>query len=595
VISLNINTLKIGIFFYFIAYGYYGAAVAKNNELDYASLLITFVLSLLFVAYSRTPGHIIDEYSIKINISKINVFIFTVIFSLAFSLFYENLQYSLYSDELSYAKSAHRHGLEALLLLSKLGFVADIQAKYIIQLIGLISLAHLYLVWKIIDRNKYVVTIAILFVTYRLLIDFKGGNANPHPPLELITILASGSFFGISNIGLKLSYFLTYFLFHLLIYMRIKPDLGPVNSFIVIAIIATIPIILQFSFIIEHAIWGYFFTSIVLLEVIKPGGVKLNRVVPLIAIGVLFRQSIFVLVLPIVVMYIWESGLGSLRERKNYFPFFILIIAVPIFLNSLINGTPVSSAVSDISITKNIDIIFSYTYMIDSFKNSFGYIWMPVFLFAFVPENKENIRTSIAVFLLFFIFYFTYHLIDHNAWSIEKYKVEYFAPFILLGLVKLAKIFPKYFLLGFLILLFVINFNSNRFDSQPKASRECSTVTQYDYEKAYDYISQEGVRGVTYSIGATYGVLPEVISGYSALELESAKSLYTSVMQMKVIHPVATDEIKKIFEKTLVEYIIVPGNLVTDNVFLHNNSNFDIVFGDVNSASCGELFILKKK
>ena len=66
-------------------------------------------------------------------------------------------------------------------------------------------------------------------------------------------------------------------------------------------------------------------------------------------------------------------------------------------------------------------------------------------------------------------------------------------------------------------------------------------------------------------------------------------------MQMKVIHPVATDEIKKIFEKTLVEYIIVPGNLVTDNVFLHNNSNFDIVFGDVNSASCGELFILKKK
>ena len=593
-ISLNINTLKIGIFFYFIAYGYFGAAVAKNNELDFASILITFILSLIFVAYSKTPSHIIEEYSVKINITKINIFIFIVVLSLVSSLFYENLNYFLYSDELSYAKSAHRHGLEVSLILSKLGYFADIKAKYLIQLIGLISLIHFYIVWKLIDRNRYLVAIAILFVIYRLVFDFMGGNANPHPPLELISILASGSFLGISNIGLKLSYFLTYCLFHLLIYLRIKPDLGSVKTFIVVAVISTIPIIFQFSFIIEHAIWGYFFTSILLLEVMNPGRIKLNRVVPLIAIGVLFRQSIFVLLLPIIILFIWESRAVSLRQRKNYFPFFILIIAVPIFLNSLINGTPVTSSINDINITKNIDIIFSYGYMLDSFKNSFGYILLPLFLFAFIPENKGNIRKSISVFILFLVFYFTYHLIDQNAWTIEKYKVEYFAPFILLGLVKFAKILPKYLLLGFLILLLVLNFNSNRFESLLKPSHDCSNVVHYDYEQAYDYISQVGARGVTYSIGATYGVLPEVIAGYSVSELELAKKLYTSVMQTKIIHPVSTAEILSIFKKTRVEYIIVPRNLVTDSELFYKNSSFDIVFGDLNSSSCGELLILKK-
>ena len=117
------------------------------------------------------------------------------------------------------------------------------------------------------------------------------------------------------------------------------------------------------------------------------------KVVPLIAIGVLFRQSILVLILPILILYIWQNGLGSINSKKNYLSFFTLIIAIPIFLNSLVNGTPVTSNIEDISFTRNLEMIFNYNFMLNSFKSEFSLIWMPIFIFAFIPENKKNIIT----------------------------------------------------------------------------------------------------------------------------------------------------------------------------------------------------------
>ena len=134
-------------------------------------------------------------------------------------------------------------------------------------------------------------------------------------------------------------------------------------------------------------------TPIILIELIRPEGIKLYKVVPLIAIGVLFRQSILVLILPILILYIWQNGLGSINSKKNYLSFFTLIIAIPIFLNSLVNGTPVTSNIEDISFTRNLEMIFNYNFMLNSFKSEFSLIWMPIFIFAFIPENKKNIIT----------------------------------------------------------------------------------------------------------------------------------------------------------------------------------------------------------
>jgi hypothetical protein len=597
--TLNINTLKLGVFFYFIAYGYYGSVVPKNNDLDVVSFLLTILFSLLFIVYSRFPHDLIDKFNVIVKISTKDLLIFLLIFISALFLFFENLQYSLFSDELSYAKSAHRHALEASFYLSKFDFISDFKAKNLIQTLGVAALIHLYLLWKAIDKNKYIPIVIVFFIAYRFIFDLLGGNANPHPPLELITILTSGSFFGISNLGLKLSYFFTYFLFHLLIYLRVRLIVHPINAAILVMTVAAIPVIFQLALIIEHAVWGYFFVSLILIELIRPEGVKLHKVVPLIAIGVLFRQSILVLILPILMLYVWQNGLSSIYSKKNYLSFFTLIIAIPIFLNSLVNGTPVTSNIEDISFTSSLDTIFNYNFMLDSFKSEFSLIWVPIFIFAFIPENKKNITSSIVIFFSYLILYFTYHLIDSDAWDISKYKVEYIAPFLLLGIVKSIKFFekitPKYFLFATLVLFILINYISNRPVNHLHDVESCHELTTYNYEEAYKYVLENGYSRSTYSIGATYGILPELISGYSISELKDARQVYKSVIQEKITHPVTTNEINKIFDKTAVEYILVPRNLVLNHAFLADNLNFVIIFGDINSAYCGELFILKKQ
>jgi hypothetical protein len=597
--KLNLNTFKLGVFFYFIAYGYYGSVVPKNNELDVFSILLTILFALFFIIYSRLPHDLIDKFNVIVKIATKDLLIFLLIFISTFFLFFENLQYSLYSDELSYAKSAHRHALEVSFYLSKFDLISHFKAKYLIQTLGVAALIHLYLLWKAIDKNKYIPIVVVFFVAYRLIFDLLGGNGNPHPPLELITILASGSFFGISNLGLKLSYFLTYFLFHLLIYLRVKLIVHPINAAILVITVAAIPLIFQLALVIEHAIWGYFFVTLILIELIRPEGVKLYKVVPLIAIGVLFRQSILVLILPILMLYVWQNGLNSINSKKNYLSFFILIIAIPIFLNSLINGTPATSNIEDISFISNLNIIFNYNFMLDSFKSEFSLIWMPIFIFAFIPDNKKNIPTSIVIFFSYLILYFTYHLIDDSAWYLSKYKVEYIAPFLLLGIVKSVKFFEKitlkYFLFATLSMFIIINFISNRPANRLHDVESCHNLSTNNYKQAYKYVLENGFSRSTYSIGATYGILPELISGYSISELKDARHIYKSVIQEKITHPVTTNEINKIFDKTAVEYILVPRNLVLNNAFLADNLNFYIIFGDINSAYCGELFILKKK
>ena len=64
----------------------------------------------------------------------------------------------------------------------------------------------------------------------------------------------------------------------------------------------------------------------------------------------------------------------------------------------------------------------------------------------------------------------------------------------------------------------VINFISNRPDNRLHDVESCHNLSTYNYKQAYKYVLENGVSRSTYSIGATYGILPELISGYSISE-----------------------------------------------------------------------------
>lgn len=48
----------------------------------------------------------------------------------------------------------------------------------------------------------------------------------------------------------------------------------------------------------------------------------------------------------------------------------------------------------------------------------------------------------------------------------------------------------------------------------------------YEYKKAYRFIKDAGLEEVTYSIGATYGILPEIMNGYSLDAIQASYDIY---------------------------------------------------------------------
>ena len=52
------------------------------------------------------------------------------------------------------------------------------------------------------------------------------------------------------------------------------------------------------------------------------------------------------------------------------------------------------------------------------------------------------------------------------------------------------------------------------------------TGIPYDYKNAYAYIEQKGLSENTYSIGATYGILPEIMNGYTTKAVKASQDIY---------------------------------------------------------------------
>jgi len=50
----------------------------------------------------------------------------------------------------------------------------------------------------------------------------------------------------------------------------------------------------------------------------------------------------------------------------------------------------------------------------------------------------------------------------------------------------------------------------------------------YNLRDAYRFIKSKGLSSETYSIGSTYGIMPEIMNGYTTSELISARDIYIS-------------------------------------------------------------------
>ena len=104
-----------------------------------------------------------------------------------------------------------------------------------------------------------------------------------------------------------------------------------------------------------------------------------------------------------------------------------------------------------------------------------------------------------------------------------------FIPFIIVGFIQFLKVIDLIKMNNLIVktgLVIIIALNLFYFGRAGSVIENSNINKDYPYESAYTYINHMNAQDSTLSVGLTYGVLPEIINGYSSLNYKRALAIY---------------------------------------------------------------------
>lgn len=558
-ITIKFNWAWILFFAFFLAYGYYGAvspalASYKSDLLPSLGQLIIFVgIQFMFgyVAWKKS-----DRYrdAISIGVEEVFVFISFVLVFLVIS--HERLQYSLFSDEISYSGSAHGHSIYITLALANyLPVFGTATAQYMVQAISLTFLFTLVTLFIISARwtpQIRITVFLILLLLARMVFAVKGGNGSPHPPLHLLPLFITGSVFGINDVSFKLSYFIAYAGVLTLLYKMMRRVMTRSISYFSVLAFGTIPLLSYMSTVVEHSFWAFICFTLVFAEISTSPKLNYQRLISIISIAALMRQPTFLALIPIAILFIMETyRTGEIKRgiKESGMNFLPLLLFLPVLLSGLIHGTPSTDALGQGSMMERVKTAVESGVVWTSVANAIPVWWLLVMPFAFLPLSKKTINLNFGLFIFCVASIGVYYAINPHLWGYAKYQAEYAAPVAMAGLLFMVIranqwMSARLVVLTFAIALLALNIRyltntphlkeieghdlETQFDSvlEKKELKSLLAAVPYEYKRAYEAIKLAGLDGATYSIGATYGVLPEIMNGYSLGAVRSSYEIY---------------------------------------------------------------------
>lgn len=228
------------------------------------------------------------------------------------------------------------------------------------------------------------------------------------------------------------------------------------------------------------------------------------------------------------------------------------MLFLPVLLSSLLHGTPSTEALGHGSMLERVNFAVESGILWRSVFAAFPIWWLSFIPFAFLPL-PYGIKRLNAGFLLFGVSAIcVYYSINPELWGFAKYQAEYAAPIFIAGflllMVRVNKFKRNYYplLLSVTVLLFLnirellepphLNHKSNsKFEAQYHSVhvednlKHMFAAVPYEYKKAYGFIKQAGLDEATFSIGATYGILPEIMNGYSLAAVQASYDFYVGL------------------------------------------------------------------
>lgn len=558
-LTIEFNWAWVIFFAFFIAYGYYGAiapgyAAYKTNWV--ASLGQTILLCGIQTAFGLAAWKKSSYFKDSISIYTRDLPVLFSFILIGYVLSHERLQHSLFSDEISYAGSAHGHSIYIVLALGKyFAALGGVTAQYLIQAVSflmLVSVGTLIFFSSRWTPKIRIIIFVILLILGRIVFAIKGGNGSPHPPLHLLPLFLTGSLFGLNDLSFKLSYFLTYAIFLTVLYKMLLRVFFSSVSYITVLAIGTIPLLSYLSTVVEHSFWAFICFTLVLVEIITSPKLNYPRLICFVSIAVLMRQPIFLVLLPIFLLLaieIYQSGALGRWAKTSWVIFLPLLLFLPFLVASLLYGTPSTDALGQGSMLERVKLAAESGVILDSVLRSIPLWWLIFLPFAFIPLLASSVSRNVGLLLFCTMAIMVYYSINPSLWGYAKYQAEYAAPVVIAGLLLLmARIKKlkqtKFIVIACTIALLILNVKDlvekphlkkiegknleEKFNViiEAESIKHLVAAVPYEYKKAYAFIRQAKLDEETYSIGLTYGVLPEVMNGFSVRAVRASYDMY---------------------------------------------------------------------
>jgi hypothetical protein len=478
------------------------------------------------------------------NMGDVPILLSYAAFLLLFSL--DRLQHALFSDEIAYAMASQGPAIRiSFLLIKMVTILDDIPFRWLVQLVGLVLLIALVLLfvlaWRF-GKTTRILYFTVLLVISRVVFAVMGGNATSHPPLSSVPPFVVSSILGVHDMSFKLSSFLLYPLFVWGIYKMLLARLSFAAAYFLALAVGTLPLLWHMGAIVEQSFWGAICFILILTNLITSNQPHYGRLVSFGSIAALMRQPAFLALLPIVATFALATL--SAGKQKAKFPNGIVILSpvllfAPFLIKSLVVGTPSTGTLTTAAFAvHNIANALENGTVWAAVANSVPYWWILFIPLAIVPMSREALTRNAAFFMFAAAAVAAYYAINPRFHGAAKYQAEYAAPLAVAG-ATLFFLKLSGWLLGQralpLLAIGLVLLNIVDFVRIPTGNKPVDTLADtmwddmkvlhggyrilcafpYNMNAAYRAIKREGLSESSYSAGVTYGILPEIMNGYS--------------------------------------------------------------------------------
>lgn len=530
----------------FWTYGYFGAISDKKIS---AIGLITFAILVgIFAGFLWLFYYRRDRFSASFTYTVNDKRVFLLFLGVMILASIPELTQSINGDQLYHAQVSMYHSIYVGYMVKKfLPRAGDMHFTIVMYVINLALLIGGLLFIYVVSKFKPLVRIALFvgaFAVLRFAIMSFGGSSDAHPAFRLFPMWLSATILTPHSFAFRLPQLAGLAALMFITYRFALRYFTPLKSILFGFAIGTIPVLWHSGILAEQSIWSALVISYVLFEVIHKAmdrnhTLHLFQLSAIVAVGVLMRQPIVATVFVLLALNVAAVVRKQIAVKDLVFNLLPIIVCIPFLLKSILMGTPATNAADNSSgLTEGLAYSLTSGIGLYSVLNNMLYwvIFLPFVLICF-KWNK-----LIALLLLAFagVLYIEFYSIRQVLWGVGRYQIEYVIPFVILGFFFFTYVLLRrqQLFIAFALLLVAANvvvfrkfgdYNESLdklkytyFDDIKKPFR-CIILSEsiFPTGEALKKVKEDGYAKNVYLHGVVYGVLPEIMTGYTVNEAET--------------------------------------------------------------------------